>query len=156
MHESHRDTSSAKGDRKLPISQIVALAMEDHLSDECRYEGNSDEGFHTQLWSFTRAVRSCYAERADPHEVFFRDVDPEIRKRGGWSILGSDLNDEQAYLEFVSNWRDIRHRKGESPLSNAFEKAKNSPLGPMRCQDPAAEQRLRDTASSSASRGGCR
>ena len=130
MQEIQRETSSPS-EAPMTISEVVDFAIAEH--DEDCLRGNSDphEGSHTQVWAFTRAVRSCYSAEADPAEVFF-DIQREIKRRGGWEILDTYLNDDDIYFEFVCNWDAVRYRIGQTPLGNAVAQALAHPLAPKR------------------------
>lgn len=82
-------------------------------------------------------VKSFFQVDADPHEVFFEVVEPEIRRRGGWETLQPEvsLSPEEIYLEFVYDWDKVRYELGATPLDNAVEKADTVRLVPKRCSD---------------------
>lgn len=131
MQEIHRDASSAVAETALGIPEVVGLAIEAHELDEGRDNHTPWGPYHTQLWSFTRSVKSHYPEGTDPHCVFF-EIEDEIEQRGGWAILDTDLTDEELYFEFVCNWNAVRFRDGETPLGNAVAMADTHPLMPAR------------------------
>jgi len=113
------------------IKRVVDFALAEHEADPLRGSWNPSDGYRTILWTFTRAVRSCYAEGADPDVVFF-EVHGELEHRDGWEALGTDLTAEDIYFEFVNNWDAVRYKVGETPLANALEKADTCPLLPTR------------------------
>lgn len=131
MQEIHRDTSGAAMPATPTIERIVDFAIAAHEEDSLRGNWNPYDGYRTALWTFTRAMRSCYTERAEAEAVFFR-VQEEIERRGGWDVLDTDLTAEDIYFEFISNWDRVRYKIGETPLGNALGKAKAFPLVPAR------------------------
>jgi hypothetical protein len=132
MQEIQRNTSSALTSSAHRIREVVSFAVEEHNNDFSIGNYYPDGIYRTQLWTFTRAIRSHYPEAAAPHEVFFDQIQPEIARRGGWGILGTILDLEEIYLEFVCNWDAVRYRIGETPLENALAKAEAHPLQPRR------------------------
>jgi len=133
MQEIQREISSANQSRTLTYTGIIEYALEEHHMDHLRDNGDPREGYRTQLWTFTRCVKSFFASTANPDAVFFDVVVPEIDSRGGWEILDTWLDPEEIYFEFVCNWDRVRYDIGETPLSNAVLKAEKNPLEPRRC-----------------------
>jgi len=134
MQEIHRDTPRSKSDDANAIEDIIDFALDAHLRDECRESNTPDGIFHTQLWSFARAIRSCFPEEAEADTVFWNRVSPEIERRGGWGILETYLDVDEIYTEFICNWHAVRYRIGETPLGNAIQKAERFPLRPWRAK----------------------
>jgi len=132
MQEIQRRITGAPETAALPIHWIIDQAIEDHHADYSRDDYYAEGTYHTQLWTFTRVIRSHFGEDASPDDVFWELVVPEIERRGGWEILDTWLDPEEIYLEFICNWDAVRYKIGETPLSNALEKAKAHPLQPRR------------------------
>ena len=132
MQDSQRETPSPTTGVGPSISDIIDDALEEHRMDAGRESGSPYERFHTQLWTFTRVLKSHFCEGAEPDDVFWEIVVPEIERRGGWEILDTCLDAEEIYLEFVCNWDAVRYRIGQTPLSNASMMAEEHPLEPRR------------------------
>ena len=132
MHDKQRETPGPTTGVGPSISDVIDDALEEHTMDGGRGSGNPFFRFHTQLWTFTRVVKSHFAESADADVVFWDLVVPEIERRGGWEILDTWLDAEEIYFEFVCNWDAVRYRIGQSPLSNAEMMAEDHPLEPRR------------------------
>ena len=132
MQEKERETPSAPSGGTTSTEEMIDFALREHELDYWRGDNYPDTTFHTELWTFTRCIKSCFTERDNPHDVFFDLVEPEIERRGGWEILDTPLDEEEIYLEFVCNWDSVRYRLGETPLTNALAKAEEMPLQPNR------------------------
>ena len=136
MQENQRDATGALQVHSAPptISQIIDFALDAYRRDDGLENGYPEGIYHTLLWSFTRAVKSCFREEANPQDVFFDFVHPEIERRGGWeSIFECYWDAEDICMEFVCNWDSVRYNIGESPLENAAAKADAHGLRPARC-----------------------
>jgi len=111
------------------LSDVVDYAVEEYMNYIENYE--YEVPFHTPLWDFTWAVRSCYSPDADPGRVF-EAVEPEVRRRGSWSMFrdpnGYTLTREEAYLEFLYNWKKMRWAFGPGPFELAVKRAAANPL----------------------------
>jgi len=132
MQESHRKATGTLTSSAPHIRRTIDLAIREHGEDYFRENGCPGEIYHTQLWTFTRLLKSHLDEEIDPGWVFWNLVHPEMERRGGWSILNTGLDLEEIYFEFVCNWDAVRFRIGETPLSNAIAKANAYPLEPRR------------------------
>jgi hypothetical protein len=128
-------TATAEFDGKtLSREQVIDFAIGEHTQ---QLEPDLDVPFRTPLWNFTRAVKSCFDDTADPDDVFFDLVDVEVKRRGGWGILKIRMRPTDIYVEFASNWENIRFRIGEEPLAKAQALAIENPLRPPKCErDP--------------------
>ena len=111
MQENQRDTPGALAVHCAPtIREIIDLALDSYHQDEGIENGYPFGIYHTLLWSFTREVKSHFSEKADPQEVFFDYVNPEIGSRGGWeSIFECYWDVEDICMEFICNWDSARY-----------------------------------------------
>jgi hypothetical protein len=132
-------TATAEFDGKtLSGQQVIDFAIGEHTQ---QLEPDLDVPYRTPLWNFTRAVKSCFNDTANPDDVFFDLVDVEVERRGGWGILDIGMRPTDIYVEFVSNWEYIRFRIGEEPLTKAQALAIENPLRPPKCErDPRAAE----------------
>lgn len=105
--------------KKLDLAPFLKWVLENvHV-----YE---DQDWGTPLFTLVRFVRSWCREdlKAD---AAFDVVDKVMRPWNAWSEH-FDLDDEEAYTQFVETWKKIRWRVDESPLDIAAQRAKAFPL----------------------------
>lgn len=110
--------------------KVVAAVIAAHKRDEqvSRAGGNP---YRSALWTFTRHIKSHCTEGETPEEVF-DEVDALVRGHGGWSEIAPELDAEEIFLEFTSNWRDSRYRTDENALDRANRAAQLRPLSHKR------------------------
>ena len=109
----------------LPLYQFLK-----HVVDEL--EGY-DETYPPAFFVFVRMCKGYWLE-GKTGESAFDEVEPVIRKLGGWppSFGDEEIDGEEAYTEFVTLWDKVRYRPDETPLTNAAAKAKAYPLSTRR------------------------
>ena len=112
--------------------EIVKTAIAAHNADRIKgFRSSSNTPYRTELWTFTRYIKSGCQPDSNP-ETIFDEVDRWIQQTGGWEQIVPNLDSEEIYLEFVSNWRDIRHRTDDSALDRAYRAAQLQPLSHKR------------------------
>ena len=111
-----------------PIEEIVRFAIDQHDQDEFTDSTAPGEPFHTKLWTFTRAIKSCFPADTDSAHVFDLVAEVVVALGGFEELLGID--EEEAFVEFVYDWDKVRYRMGGGPLDNAMELAELHPVRP--------------------------
>ena len=106
---------------------ILEAAIAAHSKDSFRLSPGGDSPYRTPLWSFVRHIKSHCDEGQQPEDVF-EDVDQLIESFGGWGQIAGDLDIEEVYLEFLSNWRDVKYLLDEGILARAYRVAELRPL----------------------------
>jgi len=109
--------------------EAIAAAIDAHRADRIKDKPVGSGGpWRSTLWTFTRKIKSRVTDPKAAAEGVFKIVDGIITKGGGWSEIVPGMDSEEIYLEFISNWSDIKFREGEGVLDRAYAKAKRNPL----------------------------
>jgi len=135
--ETHRHTpaSATSAEEELAAPSLWSLPLPQFVKAVVVELEDYDEPFPSPFFHFVRKLRSFWAEGTITADAAFDEVTPIIRRLGrGWPAGGgnSELDDEEAYTEFVTLWAKVRYRADETPLTNAAVKAKAYPLGTLR------------------------
>ena len=146
--EKQRDTKKDKEAERQEEANPHSLCFEEFVTWAARHsaaegkEALAEGKFRSPLWTFVRHIRGrCWGGDETADDIFGR-VDQALRARGGWAAHFEVKDEEEAYIEFVSNWDAIMYPPGQDPLSIALTKAKECPLTPERSQ----HRRLRNYA----------
>lgn len=105
----------------------VETAIAAHKADNIKDYQHKGDPYRTEIWTFTRNIKSSCSPDSNPDKIF-DEVDSLIEKCGGWEQVAGKLDDEEIYLEFISNWREIKYRTDESILYRVYLEAKLAPL----------------------------
>jgi len=115
------------------IRAAVAFAIREQHSDEYVANYDPEQRFHTAMFSFSRALMSCYPT-LDPDEILDL-IAPVVEELGGWGkilLLGDDVPEDYE-AEFVVTCTKVRSLINEHPLEAAHRRATAQPLTPERC-----------------------
>ncbi len=106
----------------LPFPEFIERVVRDYCNFDFDFE---IDGF-SKLWELTRYAKGYFKEGTVDIDTTFDRVSVEINKLGGWPKFG--LTEEDAYNEFRLNWKNIRYLPDETPLSQAWARARAYPV----------------------------
>ena len=98
------------------------------------------EGWRTPLWEFCRVAKGhpaliglTAAQALAVVEQWLKTL-KRPAETGAWQHFFPDVGiNEDARMEFISVWQNVRYIRGYTPLDNAIEKAKLTQLRPRNC-----------------------